>query len=694
MHNAFALQTREVKSNISGAQSNFRIDNNAFMFKALSDSLYRNKIRAVIREYRNNAWDAHIETVQERAVELHLPTHEELWFEVKDYGTGLSPDDVINLFSTYGASDKRGDDAINQIGGFGLGSKSGFAYADQFTVSTRWNGTEYQYICYKDAKSLPIVQLVEQRETTEPNGLTVRIGVRGSDISAFNTNYYEIRKWCDRSDLLNTDFKLPEPINKTFAGDNWYFTRDVNGPSVLLGNVLYPLDFDSLPSVSNRVKLLKDERFVLVFGAKDLSPAPSREDLSYDRMTVKNLTNAMNKAIDSIEAHAKSLVNDDMTHFTAKQIIDRAFAQSHLLRRFANPLWRGIDLKKPHILGDNYLASVQEVDSLDENLRAFSFTSRGHADKFERVELGCFNRHANYQNLETIVWTPSVTKEMYRQRVVKFLEDRGYDMREDGDKFMWFAGPWHQFLLWRREAGNPPASMIHTPDNLPTTDDVRAVRKARSGPRAQAMPYRIDGTNLTCYGYTKSFKRVQVNMDDGGYYVKSEGYLVHNARLIEQVMRCVPKYGAGKIYAVSKSLHKMFDEHPKWINVIDAVKPDIVQYVKDNLVDDEHEDIRLDFSRQWSLNNLVISYLECYENMVKPRKPTNANNIPQEFVYYLGCNMPKPKRDDTQFKLDKAFAARYNELQDKYSFLDRNASGANRQKCLRVIQAFEKGVLK
>ena len=65
-----------------------------------------------------------------------------------DYGVGLSPERVKEVFTVFGGSTKRSNDL--EIGGFGLGAKSPLAYVDTFYVKTKHNGVEYYYMIYID----------------------------------------------------------------------------------------------------------------------------------------------------------------------------------------------------------------------------------------------------------------------------------------------------------------------------------------------------------------------------------------------------------------------------------------------------------------------------------------------------------------------------------------------------------------
>ena len=82
-------------------QTQFKLKADPKAFNILSDKIYTHKVRAVIREISTNAVDAHIEAGNTEKFDVHLPTAIESWFSVRDYGTGLSHEDCMSIYTTY-----------------------------------------------------------------------------------------------------------------------------------------------------------------------------------------------------------------------------------------------------------------------------------------------------------------------------------------------------------------------------------------------------------------------------------------------------------------------------------------------------------------------------------------------------------------------------------------------------------------
>ena len=65
---------------------------------------YSNPTLAVVREISANALDANMEANATRKVEVVVPSRMNPHFAVRDFGGGLSQDEVFNLYSKYGKS--------------------------------------------------------------------------------------------------------------------------------------------------------------------------------------------------------------------------------------------------------------------------------------------------------------------------------------------------------------------------------------------------------------------------------------------------------------------------------------------------------------------------------------------------------------------------------------------------------------
>ena len=148
----------------------------AHIFNVLRNQLYSDKILAVIREYSANALDAHAEVGKlDAPIEITLPTKLNLNFEVRDFGRGLTETEIGEIYAMYGESTKRGTN--EQIGQLGLGSKSGFAYGDNFVITSWVKGKKTVYNAFLDPSKIGRIAKMEQSDSDEPHGIKITVPV-------------------------------------------------------------------------------------------------------------------------------------------------------------------------------------------------------------------------------------------------------------------------------------------------------------------------------------------------------------------------------------------------------------------------------------------------------------------------------------------------------------------------------------
>ena len=133
---------------------------------------YSNTRLAVVREISANALDANLEANSNRPIEIKLPTSMNPTFSVRDFGGGLSQEDVFNLYSKYGKSTKRTSN--NYIGAFGIGKFAPLSYGDNFTCVSYNGGLKTSYNIFVDENDdTKIVRLCEPEPSNEPSGLCI-----------------------------------------------------------------------------------------------------------------------------------------------------------------------------------------------------------------------------------------------------------------------------------------------------------------------------------------------------------------------------------------------------------------------------------------------------------------------------------------------------------------------------------------
>jgi len=162
-------------------------------------NMYRNPITAVVREYLCNAVDANRLSGTSTPISIRVPTREDPVFRVRDFGPGLSRQDTERLLFGFGASGSEKRESNEFIGGFGLGCKSGFAVAQQFTYRVWHGGRCRTWVCALDQQDVAKAFLLHDRESQDPDGIEVEIPIQLDKVQECNDSVDEtIALWSDR----------------------------------------------------------------------------------------------------------------------------------------------------------------------------------------------------------------------------------------------------------------------------------------------------------------------------------------------------------------------------------------------------------------------------------------------------------------------------------------------------------------
>ncbi len=291
-----APQNEAVLSNV-GEIGEFRIRNSAKAFNILSSGLYANKIRAIVRELSCNAVDSHTAAGrQDTPFDVHLPNQLEPWFSIRDYGTGLSHEQVTSIYTTYFESTKTDSNAF--IGALGLGSKSPFSYTDNFTVTAIQNGVKGIYTAFINDQGVPSIALMATEETDEPAGVEVKFSVNDRwDFSKFYQEardvytYFALRpviSGVDRFEFRNVEYESRDIIPGVHQAKG--FNRSI----AIMGNIAYPIDIPKADTSLGELAKLLSCGLELHFAIGELDFQASREGLSYIPSTIESIKNKLN----------------------------------------------------------------------------------------------------------------------------------------------------------------------------------------------------------------------------------------------------------------------------------------------------------------------------------------------------------------------------------------------------------------
>lgn len=270
----------------------FTIAANGKAFKIMIDGLYSDKEWAIVRELSTNAYDAHIMAGNAAMpFQIHCPSYDEPWFSVRDFGTGMSPDYMVDGYTRVFHSTK--DDSNTQVGAFGLGRMTPFAKTDTYTVTSWYEGVRRVYSVFLNQQRIPAIAMLAEEASSEPAGVEINIAVNTDDIHAFKT---AIVRGCQLGFPVTptitggfVSFKLPEV---SLQGNGWRILKKdhmgnaaIRGAHAIQGCVAYPIDQNLFTDAPEDVKPLLKQPLVLDFAIGELEVTASRESLSYDAQT-------------------------------------------------------------------------------------------------------------------------------------------------------------------------------------------------------------------------------------------------------------------------------------------------------------------------------------------------------------------------------------------------------------------------
>lgn len=313
--NLAELSTREIESTSTNSVK-MRLSENAqsMVFQLFTKSVYSNPIGTVVREITSNCFDSHVEAQVDAPVIIRKGYDKETnsyHISFIDYGVGMSPDRVNNIYGVYFESTKRVDNT--QIGGWGIGAKSVLAYKrstgngegeydNSFYVITKYEGTCYYYMIYEGADT-PIISLLHEEPTTDRNGTEVRIPVLNSDLNTFAKEmvrqlyYFEniifegFEEESRYNEILTNDYQIVRGNTFLFRGKDYS-----EYAHVCLGRVAYPLDYTALGLFQSDYKL----PIALKLEVGDIGVTVSRESLDYSESTIKMLKKKLEESKNEI----------------------------------------------------------------------------------------------------------------------------------------------------------------------------------------------------------------------------------------------------------------------------------------------------------------------------------------------------------------------------------------------------------
>jgi anti-sigma regulatory factor (Ser/Thr protein kinase) len=353
----------KVKTNAAGvAAGGFVIGDFAAIKHILANQIYKNPIQTLVQEYLSNARDAlRAANKPDGKIVVKVPHDNNAAWSVRDYGIGMDDNDVRSVFTAYGVSTKRANDV--QTGGFGIGSKSAFAYAKTFVVVAFKGGVRREYIMATESPDHPagsFIQTVEEK-TSEPDGVEIQIPVEAKDFSKFReATFRTVEFWENKPEVIGASYQAKEAVARTKHAQ-FFEGHSMGKLFFILDGIPYPCpssihDVYGYNSSSKGLGLITRKLNCSIgihFSTGELSPASTREDIqdSPDNRKV-------------IEERAAEVIKE-IDEFVAKSLASTTIVEMFQRSRFVAKLF-----------------SVEFENSVTVGGEVFSYKSGGSLFKF------------------------------------------------------------------------------------------------------------------------------------------------------------------------------------------------------------------------------------------------------------------------------------------------------------------------
>jgi len=469
--------------------------------------MYADSHYAVIREYTSNAFDSHIMASSTKPVEVTLPSALNPELVIRDFGIGMSRAGIADVYSFFGKSTKR--ETAQQIGKFGLGSKSALAVAGGYTFTAIQDGKLNRVLVARNDEDIPEFNILDEVNTDLPNGVEVRIPATPDDIARYQSavNSGVFFAWpkntvlvngsvpsTSNGSLWNTDKWTPLVedkiwFQKTPGGSSYFGAENRFSPTlntrILVGPVAYSIndpkkieELDTLVKeklgTNNNIKF--NSKFVVRVPNRSVRFVPSRDTFVFDKATRETLADAIVNAINVYMETAKEAINKCDTYFDA---VSTSLSFDAML---------GV----PHLYKGKAFGSLQSI------LTSSWYRSSGHSTRMMKFVDGRF-READYHT--------KVTKNSV------FVSDIPYGTTAGLAGYASTRGAIHYVLL-SEKMEDWDANLVDSENHVTfehVTEIARQVRNARAAAARAARETEVFAANaVTIATYVDGSSRKQV----------------------------------------------------------------------------------------------------------------------------------------------------------------------------------------
>lgn len=362
------------------------------VFSMNIDGIYQDKYGSTVRELSTNALDIHKKCgIIDKPFDIHIPSEIMGKFILRDYGCGLSKEDVIEYFGKLFSSSK--DQENESVGFFGIGCKSPFTVTDDFLVISIHNHIKTEYAFSRENKGTPRCIVLSSKPTDEPSGISIVIDSGESD------------EWLNaiRNQLLMFPTKPNVYMDNELIDVGYYELKSYGGvhygkglPKQIYinqGGVIYPIDPEQFKDVKFKKAVLSNSFVIYTCDIGLITVPPDRERIEISKSNTENLIKIVDDANVNIDSDVCDYFfeNYDGTYQSLKSICS---GNSHLVdirsiikEKLDNSIYN--DAAKSVICNNGFYSSLQK--------RFFQWDSHNNYFKANPSLYSSFNGKYNRQ---------------------------------------------------------------------------------------------------------------------------------------------------------------------------------------------------------------------------------------------------------------------------------------------------------
>ena len=583
----------------------------AELISLFQDDIYSDKPLALVREYCCNAYDANVAAGKKQTpIRVTLPSKFSPHLKIRDFGHGLSYDDMKLIFTRYGKSTKRNDNTT--VGCFGIGSKCGFAYTNQFVVNSYQNGVKSAYSCLVDDNKVGTLVVLNTTKTNEPNGVEVIINIKNDDISLFRDICLNFFKYWDvmpniegftAEDYAKIRGKDKVVLSgtgwKIMGSDNYSWNRR-NQTVAIMGNIAYPVNWQSVKGFNelftkrygkdnyNAQYFITENNFVFDCAIGEVKMSPSRESLQYTDLTNAALLKRIETILDEVATQAQVKMDTATNLWDAKKSYDELLGNLGGLNRLRGTIklnYKGSIIDDNKIKGFEKFGDVKNSKDLvlktyhrrSQNVNHYCYVCGEYA--WNTIECGD----------KRMILEIDQENSVYIQKAVKYLAATKnvatvyvLEFKDAAQRQQVFAatGLDDSFIT-------KYSSIADDVKNSIVRNSQTGVVKVKKDSTIRSLRY-VDSSNNYNWRYRKlnDLSSVDVDMANGGIYVETNGNEVVGDMTVSGILDTIAnigKYNNSKVtvYFIGQNyIDGKLMKQGKWTKFADYVADVAKQIVK------------------------------------------------------------------------------------------------------------------